>query len=660
MKNIFLFLVSILLSCSSLFSQVAVNTDGTTPDNSAMLDVKSLNKGLLPPRMTHAQLNTIANPANGLLIYCTNCSNTGTGALTMFINGAWSVFAPSCLLPLAPAAGSHVASPTQIVWNWNVVGDATGYKWGTTNVYGSATDMGAAITKTETGLTCNSAYSRYAWAYNACGNSTPVTLTQSTSLNPPATPTAGTHVAAATQIVWNWNAVSGATGYKWGTTNVYASATDMGAVITKTETGLTCNTAYTRYAWAYSACGNSTPVTLTQSTSLNPPAAPTAGTHVAAATQIVWNWNTVAGATGYKWGTTNVYASATDMGTAITKTETGLICNTAYTRYAWAYNACGNSTPVTLTQSTSLNPPATPTAGTHVAAATQIVWNWNPVAGATGYKWGTTNVYGSATEMGAAITKTETGLICNTAYTRYAWAYSACGNSTPITLTQNTSACVTQGVPCPGTPTVTYEGQIYNTVQIGTQCWFKENLNVGTMINSNLSQTNTGTIEKYCYGNLESNCTIYGGFYQWDEMMQYVETSGAKGICPTGWHIPTDGEWCTVTQFLDATVDCGLDGWSGTNGGGKMKSTGTIQAGTGLWNTPNTGATNESGFAAIPAGYRFDSGAFIGNGSDGYWSTSTLYYTFYTWHREMNYNRSDLNRTAYSRYAGLSVRCLRD
>ena len=142
--------------------------------------------------------------------------------------------------------------------------------------------------------------------------------------------------------------------------------------------------------------------------------------------------------------------------------------------------------------------------------------------------------------------------------------------------------------------------------------------------------------------------------------MQYVETSGAKGICPTGWHIPTDGEWCTVTQFLDATVDCGLDGWSGTNSGGKMKSTGTIQAGTGLWNTPNAGATNESGFAAIPAGYRFDSGAFIGNGSDGYWSTSTLYYTFYTWHREMNYNRSDLNRTAYSRYAGLSVRCLRD
>ena len=124
--------------------------------------------------------------------------------------------------------------------------------------------MGTSLTITETGLTCNTGYSRYVWAYNACGNSAGTTLTQTTSLNPPATPTTGTHVPGITQIVWNWNTVSGATGYKWSVTNDFATATDMGTSITKTETGLTCNTLYTRYVWAYSACGNSTPVTLTQ------------------------------------------------------------------------------------------------------------------------------------------------------------------------------------------------------------------------------------------------------------------------------------------------------------------------------------------------------------------------------------------------------------
>ncbi|MDP1621298.1 MAG: hypothetical protein Q8M08_03070 [Bacteroidales bacterium] len=345
---------------------------------------------------------------------------------------------PGAVTP-TPLTGTHLPAQTSIVWNWNTVAGATGYKWSAVNNYAGATDMGTAITNTETGLTCNTLYTRYVWAYTFCGNSIPVVLTQTTSLNPPATPTEGTHVPAATQIVWNWNTVVNATGFKWNTINDYASASDIGMVITKTETGLTCNTPYTRFVWAYSACGNSTPLTLTQTTLLNPPATPTAGTQVPAATQVVWNWNTVANATGYKWNTINDYATATDMGTAITKTETGLICNTPYTRFVWAYSACGNSTPITLTQTTSLNPPATPTAGTHVPSAAQIVWNWNAVAGATGYKWSVTNNYAGATDMGTALTNTETGLTCNTAYTRYVWAYSACGNSNPVTLTQTTS-----------------------------------------------------------------------------------------------------------------------------------------------------------------------------------------------------------------------------
>ena len=261
-------------------------------------------------------------------------------------------------------------------------------------------------------------------------------------LNPPATPTAGTSVPAIAQIVWNWNTVSGATGYKWNTVSDFATATDMIAATSKTETNLTCNTAYTRYAWAYSACGNSNPVTLTQTTILNPPATPTAGTSVPAVAQIVWNWNAVSGATGYKWNTTSDFASATDMLTATTKTETGLTCNTAYIRYVWAYNTCGNSTYLDLTSTTSSNAPVSPTPGTHVSYPIQIVWNWNASTGATGYKWSTANNYAIATDMGTAATKTESGLTCGTAYTRYVWSYEPCGNSTPTTLTQATLATV--------------------------------------------------------------------------------------------------------------------------------------------------------------------------------------------------------------------------
>jgi hypothetical protein len=106
-------------------------------------------------------------------------------------------------------------------------------------------------------------------------------------------------------------------------------------------------------------------------------------------------------------------------------------------------------------------------------------------------------------------------------------------------------------IPCPGVPTVTYEGQTYNTIQIFSQCWLKENLNVGTMIQGDQNMTNNGILEKYCYNNEEDSCTIYRGLYHWDEMMQYITTPGTRGICPEGWHVPMDEEW----QILEGSVD---------------------------------------------------------------------------------------------------------
>jgi Fibrobacter succinogenes major domain (Fib_succ_major) len=100
--------------------------------------------------------------------------------------------------------------------------------------------------------------------------------------------------------------------------------------------------------------------------------------------------------------------------------------------------------------------------------------------------------------------------------------------------------------PCPNVATVDYAGKTYNTIAIGDQCWLKENLDVGTQINGSDNQSDNGTIEKYCANDDPANCATYGGLYQWKEAMQYVTTSGTKGICPIGWHIPTNAELQTL------------------------------------------------------------------------------------------------------------------
>ena len=143
--------------------------------------------------------------------------------------------------------------------------------------------------------------------------------------------------------------------------------------------------------------------------------------------------------------------------------------------------------------------------------------------------------------------------------------------------------------------TDTRDDQEYSTVQIGTQCWMAENLNIGNMVQGVIDMTENGEIEKYCYDDNAQNCNVYGGLYQWNEMMQYVTTPSTQGICPDGWHLPSNDEYTVLTDYL---------GGSGV-AGGKMKEAGTIH-----WVSPNTGATNESGFTVLPGGTRWSDNNF--------------------------------------------------
>lgn len=199
------------------------------------------------------------------------------------------------------------------------------------------------------------------------------------------------------------------------------------------------------------------------------------------------------------------------------------------------------------------------------------------------------------------------------------------------------------------------DNQKYRTVLIGTQCWMAENLNIGTMINGSVAQTDNEHIEKYCYDDNLANCNTYGGLYQWDELLDYRRTVGPQGICPSGWHVPSDDEWCILENYVDAgSVSCATTGYRGNDAGGNLKENGTTH-----WSSPNTGATNSSGFIGLPAGRRHTDGSFLNLSTLGYFWTSTEDASR-AWSRSLRYDNAQILRGINEKTYGFSVRCLQN
>jgi uncharacterized protein (TIGR02145 family) len=202
--------------------------------------------------------------------------------------------------------------------------------------------------------------------------------------------------------------------------------------------------------------------------------------------------------------------------------------------------------------------------------------------------------------------------------------------------------------------------KFYATLQIGTQCWMAENLNTGTMISGFDNSQDNGLIEKFCYNNLESNCEIYGGLYQWIEMMQYITTPAPRGICPVHWHIPTDDEWKVLEGTVDSLFGVGNPVWNnfewrGSDAGGNLKETGTTH-----WLSSNIGATNSSGFTALPAGYNAY-GDFYNLGNNNlFWTSNQNNETLAYGRLLANYTAMIARYSDYTKAYGFSVRCLKD
>lgn len=181
------------------------------------------------------------------------------------------------------------------------------------------------------------------------------------------------------------------------------------------------------------------------------------------------------------------------------------------------------------------------------------------------------------------------------------------------------------------------DGQEYEVVTIGSQTWMAENLNYQTG-------------NSWCYNDDPAYCAIYGRLYDWDTFMNGASSSnsvpsGVQGVCPPGWHVPSDEEWTILTYFLGGSAVAG----------GEMKETGTSH-----WSSPNTGATNSSGFTALPGGRRETNGSFHYLTTWALFWSSTEFDPDNAIYRFLRSNNTTVSSFSQSKTQARSARCLQD
>ena len=265
-------------------------------------------------------------------------------------------------------------------------------------------------------------------------------------------------------------------------------------------------------------------------------------------------------------------------------------------------------------------------------------------------------------------TATITGLTPNTTY--YVRAYATNSQGTAYGNEMSFTTVNSPGQPCPGAATVTdIDNNNYNTVQIGNQCWMKENLRTTRYANGTTiplgTITSTTTSYRYAPNNDASIVPIYGYLYNWSAVMHGASSSasnpsGVQGICPTGWHVPSDAEWTQLTNYVGSQTQYQCNNSSSniakalaftTEWG---SSTNTCAVGN------NPISNNATGFSALPAG-AYDYGGYYGGfGYSAFFWSATEGSDFYAYGRNLYYDYAYVGRSSYSRNLGFSVRCVRD
>jgi uncharacterized protein (TIGR02145 family) len=368
-------------------------------------------------------------------------------------------------------------------------------------------------------------------------------------------------------------------------------------------------------------------------------------------------------ARGICWSTTInptiALSSKTIDGTGIgtfASSITGLSAGTTYYIRAYATNLVGTAygaqqTFITLADIPTVNTNAINSITTTTATSGgNIISDGGATITARGICWSTTTnptialatktVDGTGT---GAFTSSITGLTANTTHYVRAYATNSVGTSYGTQQTFITSSASTTLLP---------------NVAIGSQVWTTQNLSVARYRNGDIipkvtdaTQWAALTTGAWCWYNNDSAtyAATYGRLYNW------YAVNDARGLAPQGYHVPSDAEWNKLVKYLDVGADttCVICNQSSIAGGAMKSTTG--------WNSPNTGATNSSGFAGLPGGVRNSDGTFVDIGNNGYWWSFTEYNTTDSWYRSLYYASGNVVRSyGGSKRVGFSVRCVRD
>ena len=611
-----------------------------------------------------------------------NCGGT--------IYGSDQIFTTACTAATATTNTATGISSTSATLNGTINGNGSSttvtFEYGTTTSYGSTasatpgTVSGSSNTSVSaglTGLTINTPYHYRVKAVNCGGTiygSDQMFTTTCTAATATTNTATGIDATSATlNGTINGNGSSTTVTFEYGTTTSYGSTisaipgTISGSSNTTVSAGITGLTINTPYHYRVKAvnCGGtiygSDQIFTTTCT------AATATTNIATgigATSATLN-GTING-NGSSTTVTFEYGTSTGYGSTISATPgtisgssnttvsagiTGLTINTLYHYRVKAVN-CGATTygsdqTLTTTCTAATVTTNTATSITTTSATLNGTINGNGSSTTVTFEYGTNTGYGntiSATpgivtgNSNVPVTVSITGLTLNTEFHFRVKAVTCQGTTYGNDQFFTTTQVITDA-----------DGNIYNYIQIGTQFWIAENLKTTKYNNSELIGTTTPynkdivseTSPKYQWAYLgnEGNVSTYGRLYTW-----YAITD-SRNICPTGWHIPSDSEWDVLVNYLLGTAVAGR----------KLKEAGSTH-----WQLP-IDATNETGFTALPGGFRLTGGGFGGVGTDGLWWSSTPGSSdINAWIIGMGNNYPDVYQQENSKRTGYSVRCIKD
>lgn len=316
------------------------------------------------------------------------------------------------------------------------------------------------------------------------------------------------------------------------------------------------------------------------------------------------------------------------------------------------YTGGGGDLPTVTTNSVSNIQETTATCGGNVTDQGSSSVTAKGVCWSTSSNPTTSDSYTTDGSGTGSFTSNITGLTASTTYYVRAYATNSAGTAYGNQQSFTASGGGSSGEPCPGSPTITdpRDLQVYQTVLIGNQCWLQENMNYETG-------------NSWCYDNNPANCDVYGRLYDWDTFMNGAASSdsvpsGVQGVCPTGWHVPSDEEWKILEGTIDTQYGVGDPEWNktvyrGFDAGKHLKSTfGWFDNGNG---------DNSSGFTTLPGGARNNAGWFNGMPKITKFWSSTESSAISVWSRHLHYSHDNVGRYDNpAKIYGYSARCLQD